>query len=82
MEAGDTVTAAHTSSRAPDVEKALMHLSAAAVEADLGIADSTWAAGETPNPAWWAYCDALESIQTAERRLLEAKRRSEVSRAS
>ena len=62
--------------REPDTEKALMHLSAAAVEADLGMSASTWERGENPNPAWWSYRDAAEAIRRAERLIEEARRRA------
>lgn len=67
--------------REPDVEKALTHLSAAAVEAELGLAASGWKAGETPNPAWWAYRDASNAIRNAEHNLIEARRRAGVRNA-
>jgi len=61
--------------RPPDAEKALMHLSAAAVEADFGMSASTWERGENPNPAWWSWRDAAEAIRKAERLIEEARRR-------
>lgn len=61
-------------SRPPDVEKALMHLSAAAVEADFGIEASSWKAGEQPNPAWWAYRNAADAIRRAEQELERGRR--------
>lgn len=70
-------SAATTESPAPDIEKALTHLSAAAVEADLGMAASTWEGGESPKPAWWTYRDAGRAIRRAEQLLEEAKRRAE-----
>lgn len=63
-------------SRLPEVEKALMHLSAAAVEADFGMSASSWERDERPNLAWWSYRDAAEAIRLAERLFEEARRRA------
>jgi hypothetical protein len=68
--------------RGPDVERALTHLSVAAVEAELGIAASGWKAGEVPNPAWWGYRNASEAIKRAEHELIEARRHAAVRSAS
>lgn len=63
-----------TASRPPEVEKALMHLSAAAVEAESGMAVSGWASGEMPVRAWWSYRNALDAIKRAEREFKDASR--------
>jgi len=60
---------------APDIEKALAHLSAAAVEADIGLDASEWKAGENPDPAWWSFRDAGNHIRQAEADLQDARRR-------
>lgn len=60
--------------RPPDIEKAMMHLSAAAVEAEFGMKASSWKAGEAPDRAWWAYRSALRSIERAERELDDVAR--------
>lgn len=52
-----------------------MHLSAAAIEAEFGVAASGWKAGETPKTAWWRYNDALKWINRAKRDLEDAQRR-------
>lgn len=64
-----------TETRPPETEKALMHLSAAAVEADFGMLVSSWGPGEIPDPAWWAYRDALDGIRKAEQAFERARRR-------
>lgn len=60
--------------RPPEIETALMHLSAAAVEAEFGMAASSWEAGEQPVRAWWAYRNALNAIERAEREFKDATR--------